>query len=391
MERGLTGTYRDSIAGDQTCRAFVPAPLPPKPPLTIDAALQERLDQAHLALGRLDSISTMLPSTDIFLYSYVRKEAVMSSRIEGTQSSLGDLMAYEMEAAPGVPMDDVREVSCYVTALQHGLDRLCEGLPISRRLILEVHSRLLEHGRGIEKAPGEFRRAQNWIGGTTPDRARFVPPPPQVVADCWSDLERFINDVPERTPPLIKAALAHVQFETIHPFLDGNGRLGRMLIPLILHESGVLHDPLLYLSLYFKDFRDEYYERLQAVRLTGDWEGWLGFFADAVTATAGQAVSTAQRLTRLTESDTRRIQALGRISGSALQVLNALARQPVMNIRSILKVTGLYPNTIAKALESLELQLGLVREITGQQRNRVWVYEQYLAILNEEIAGGSAQ
>ena len=240
----------------------MPAPLPPAPPLALDDKLQQRLSEALVALGRLDAISTLLPSAPLFLYSYIRKEAVMSSQIEGTQSSLSDLMIYEMEGIPGVPMDDVQEVSCYVRALNLGIQRIREGHPITIRLVRELHQALMTHGRGVHRAPGEFRQNQVWIGGHRADEATFVPPPANQIADCWADFERFINDEPAATSPVIKAALAHVQFETIHPFMDGNGRLGRLLIPLILVQAGILKEPLLYLSVFFKHHRQVYYEHL---------------------------------------------------------------------------------------------------------------------------------
>ncbi len=341
MERGLTGHYVDSIAGGVRCQAFIPDSLPPRPPLALGGKLQGRINQAMLALGRLDTISTLLPDASLFLYSYVRKEAVMSSQIEGTQSSLSDLMLYEMEGMPGVPMDDAQEVSCYVNALTLGVQRVREGLPIGHRLVMEMHTALMTSGRGIDRGPGEFRSNQVWLGGHRPDEAVFVPAPPQHLAECWSALERFINDVPEATDPLIKAALTHVQFETIHPFMDGNGRLGRLLIPLILVEAGILSEPLLYLSVFFKKYRQIYYERLQQVRITGDWEAWLLFFVDAVADTATQAVATARRLNQLREQDKERLAELGRQSGSAGLLLDALFQQPIANINHLCERTGL--------------------------------------------------
>lgn len=383
MERGITGNYETSVAAGENCRAFVPTPLPPGPPLVIDASLQERLDEAHLALGRLDSITVLLPETSVFLYSYVRKEAVMSSQIEGTQSSLSDLMLYEAEGAPGVPLDDVREVSCYVAALEHGLSRLKGGLPLCVRLMNEMHAKLMTHGRGVGKAPGELRRTQNWIGGASPSRASFVPPPPQRVGDCLSDLEKFLNDQPIRHSALIKAALSHVQFETIHPYLDGNGRLGRLMIPLILVHEGVLREPLLYLSLYFKTYRSNYYEMLQRVREHGDWEEWLWFFATAVRYSATQAVNTAKALNALGEADRERIRSLGRVAPSALQVHQAMFGRPVTTIPAIGAVTGQSPHTVNKMLDAM-IELGLVREVTGMKRNRIYEYTAYLELLNRE-------
>lgn len=385
MHRGVTGDYVPAIAGGRACQAFIPAPLPPQPPLLLDSKLLRRINQAMLALGRLDALSTLLPDADLFLYSYVRKEAVMSSQIEGTQSSLSDLMLFEMEGIPGVPMDDVQEVSCYVNALSLGVQRIREGQPIAFRLLTELHRALMTSGRGINKSPGEFRRNQVWIGGHRADEAEFVPTPANELANCWADLERFINDVPEPTDPLIKAALAHVQFETIHPFMDGNGRLGRLLIPLILVASGVLSQPLLYLSVFFKKHRQVYYDRLQQVRLTGDWEGWLLFFADAVAETAQQAVATAQHLDVMRTEHQALLSELGRIAPSARQVLDALFEHPVANISTLVQRTGLTPATVGKMMETLAgPKLNLVKEMTGQKRNRVYAYSAYIDILNQE-------
>jgi len=385
MERGLTGSYTPAIAGGVKCQAFIPNPLPPAPPLAIDNTLQQRLSDAQVALGRLDAISALLPAADLFLYSYIRKEAVMSSQIEGTQSSLNDLMLYEMEGVPGVPMDDVQEVSCYVSALTLGVQRIREGHPITIRLVRELHQALMTHGRGADKSPGDFRQNQVWLGAHRPDEAVFVPPPANRIAECWTEFERFINDLPETTEPVIKAALAHVQFETIHPFMDGNGRLGRLLIPLILVQANILKEPLLYLSVFFKKHRQTYYDRLQQVRLTGDWESWVRFFADAVAATANQAVQTAQQLNELLQRDKARLLQLGRLAGSATQILEALFRNPVINITTLRQHTGITPATIGKALDAMEQQLGMVREVTGQKRNRIYGYTEYITILNQEL------
>ena len=384
MNRGLTGHYTPGIAGGIACNAFVPVPLPPNPPLEMNNKLQGRINQAMLALGRLDAISTLLPDAHLFLYSYVRKEAVMSSQIEGTQSSLSDLMLYEMGGVPGVPMDDVQEVSCYVSALNLGIQRIREDQPITFRLITELHQALITSGRGINRSPGEFRQSQVWIGGYRPDEATFVPPPANEIADCWAELERFINDIPEVTDPLIKAALTHVQFETIHPFMDGNGRIGRLIIPLILVEAKVLHEPLLYLSVFFKKHRQIYYERLNQVRLTGDWEAWLLFFVDAVAETANQAVDTAQQLNALRQKDKTRLIELGRLSGSANQILDALFEHPIASINKLIELTGLTAATVGKSLDALEQQLGIVKEITGQKRNRAFAYTAYIEILNQD-------
>ncbi len=385
MERGITGQYTASIAGGVNCQAFIPDPLPPQPPLQLDNRLQSRINLAMLALGRLDAISVLLPDARLFLYSYVRKEAVMSSRIEGTQSSLSDLMLYEMDGVPGVPMHDVQEVSCYVSALELGVRRIREGQPIAFRLLTELHHALMTSGRGINKGPGEFRQNQVWIGGHRADEAIFVPAPANELANCWAELERFLNDVPEATDPLIKAALAHVQFETIHPFMDGNGRLGRLLIPLILVAANVLNEPLLYLSVFFKKHRQIYYDRLQQVRISGDWESWLLFFVDAVAETANQAVNTAQQLKQLRQVDRDRLSSLGRMAPSAQQVLDVLFEYPIANINTLVKHGNISAATAGKVMDKLaQPELALVRELTGQKRNRVFAYSAYIEILNQE-------
>ncbi len=382
MDRGLTGEYVPSIAGGKPCKAFVPASLPPTPPLTLSESLQRKINLAMLELGRLDSICTLLPDKSLFLYSYVRKEAVMSSQIEGTQSSLNDLMIYEMAGQPGVPMDDAQEVSCYVNALNLGVKRVQDGEPITFRLITELHQVLMTSGRGVNRGPGEFRKNQVWIGGASPEYAVFIPPPATHIAEGLAGLEQFINDAQGPTDPLIKAALTHVQFETIHPFIDGNGRLGRLLIPLILVEAKVLNQPLLYLSVFFKKHRQTYYEYLQQVRATGNWEGWLEFFADAVATTAAEAVAVARQLNQLRIRDKESVMSLGRIASSANQVLDTMFETPVVNINKLVESTGLSPVTIGKALDALEGQLGIVKELTGKKRNRIYAYTEYIDILN---------
>lgn len=382
MNRELQGQYITISTVGEKARAFVPAPLPPAPPIEWSAELREKFDQALLALGRLDSVSVLLPDTSLFLYMYVRKEAVLSSMIEGTQSSLSDLLLFEFEHQPGVPLDDVQEVSNYVAALNHGLNRLNENFPLSLRLLKEIHSVLLSKGRGKECDPREFRRSQNWIGGSRPGTAAYVPPPPEFVQECMGKLELFLHDQPERTSVLIKAALAHVQFETIHPFLDGNGRLGRLLITLLLCFEKVLKEPMLYLSLYFKIHRQRYYELLNKVRLTGDWEAWLDFFADAVIHTATQAVETAQRLMTLSAEDGQRINGLKRVSGSVHLVHKAMLERPMASPNWIQEKTRLSPATVNGCLRELE-QLGIVKEVTGRKRNRLYSYIEYIRIMNE--------
>ena len=382
MKRELQGHYITISTVGEKARAFVPAPLPPKPAIEWTPELRSKFDQAWLSIGRLDSISTFLPDISLFLYMYVRKEAVLSSMIEGTRSSLSDLLLFELDIEPGVPMDDVREVSNYVAALDYGLKRLAEGFPLSLRLIREMHGVLLSRGRGSDQAPGEFRRTQNWIGGTRPGNAAFVPPPAVQVLECMGKLELFLHDQPELTPTLLKAALAHVQFETIHPFLDGNGRLGRLLITLLLCERKVLREPMLYLSLYFKTHRRYYYELLNSVRLTGDWEAWLDFFAEAVIVTAGQAVDSARQLIDLANEDRDRISRLGRAAASTLRVHRALMERPITTSGWLVKKTGITPATVNKCLGHLE-RLGVVRELTLRKRNRLFSYVRYVEIMNQ--------
>ncbi|MFU8857804.1 MAG: Fic family protein [Deferrisomatales bacterium] len=381
MKRELQGRYVTISTVGEKALAFVPAPLPPHPPIDWTPELRSKFDQALLALGRLDGVLTLLPDTSLFLYMYVRKEAVLSSMIEGTQSSLSDLLLFELDQEPGVPLDDVREVSNYVAALDHGLRLLEGGLPLSLRLFREVHGVLLTKGRGSGQTPGEFRRSQNWIGGTRPGNAAFVPPPAEEVLECMSKLELFLHDQPEPTPVLLKAALAHVQFETIHPFLDGNGRVGRLLIALLLHQQRVLREPMLYLSLFFKTHRQHYYELLNNVRITGDWEAWLDFFAEAVIVTATQAVEAAQQLLDLSNQDRDKISGLGRAAASTLQVHRALMEHPIATSGSLVEKTGITPATVNKALGHLE-QLGIVKELTARKRNRLFSYAAYIEIMS---------
>ena len=366
----------------EKCQAFIPDALPPKPALLIDGNLRELLDQTLLALGRLDSTTMLLPDTDIFLYMYIRKEAVLSSQIEGTQSSLSELLLFEIGGKPDVPIGDVQEVSNYVAALNYGLSLMRKGLPISLRLIREMHKVLLSKGRGSDKMPGEFRTSQNWIGGTRPGNASHVPPPPEKLLECMGDLEKFLNNVPEKTPTLIKAALAHVQFETIHPFLDGNGRIGRLLITILLCSEVILREPLLYLSLYFKIHRNTYYDLLQQVRIDGDWESWIEFFLTAMKETSEKAASTASILIKLAEEDRKQIQNVGRSAGSVLRVHQALLKRPIISIPKVCEITGLWATSATTAIKHLE-KIGIIKEITGGKRNRLYKYLKYIDILNE--------
>jgi Fic family protein len=380
------GSFVRSSVGGETYFAFHPNPLPPKPALAVDHQMQELLDTAAVALGRLDGVTLLLPNPDQFIYSYIRKEAVLSSQIEGTQSSLSDLLLFEHDVTPGVPTEDVRETANYIGAMNHGLMRMKEDdFPLSLRLIREVHARLLEGGRGAKRAPGEFRKTQNWIGGTRPGNARYVPPPAQKVMPSMGLLEKFLHDDPVPTPILLKAALAHAQFETIHPFLDGNGRVGRLLVTLLLcaDEPGVLERPLLYLSLYLKQNRDEYYRHLQRVRTHGAWEEWVTFFLEGVIEVSRSATETTQRIVRLIELDRRRVLSeLGRAAPSASRLYDLGVNRIVFTIPEAARQLGLSEVTIGKAASHLE-RLGIMREVTGRPRNKLFIYGDYLDILQE--------
>ncbi len=381
MRRASTGTLEATVGGGETARAFVPHPLPPEPAVDL-GDLRRPLEAAAIALGRLDTVTELLPDPTAFVYGYVRKEAVLSAQIEGTQSSLADLMLHEAGSAPEAARPDALETSNVVAALDHGMDRLRGGFPLSNRLMREMHARLLASGRGRNMHPGAFRQSQNWIGGSRPGNAAFVPPPPHRVEDCMGDLERFLHATDDELPVLVKAGLAHVQFETIHPFLDGNGRLGRLLITLMLHDAGLLREPILYLSLYFKRQRSDYYRLLNDTRRTGDWEAWLRFFLEGVRSVAEAAVATARSVRETIESDRARIGSLGRRAGSALRVHQALLDPPAGNIGGLARRTGLSAPTVAAALRDLK-ELAMVREVTGRRRGRMFLYERVLDVLRE--------
>jgi Fic family protein len=374
------GRYVEAVTGDEVVRAFVPPPLPPIPPIEI-APLLERLGEADRALGRLDGVSRLLPNKELFLYMYVRKEAVLSSQIEGTVSTLDDLLQFESEPKATTPFKDVQEVSNYVAAMMHGLKRMAE-LPISLRLIREMHAILLRSGRGVDKNPGEFRRTQNWLGGTRPGNAMFVPPPPNEMMACLDNFEKFLHDETTKLPPLIRAGLLHVQFETIHPFSDGNGRAGRLLITLDLCARGILHQPLLYLSHHFKSRQQDYYRLIQEVRDRGAWEAWLEFFLDGVTTTANEAFENANTIAELLDNDRAKIASVARAAPSTIQVYNLLPKTPFITTSSAAQRTGLTPPTINSAISQLQ-SLGILKEITGKQRDRVYAYENYLDILRD--------
>lgn len=378
------GTMVQQRSGSQGYRAFIPAALPPDPPVSFDMELSRLHEAAVQALGQLEGMSAGL-APDRLLYMYVRKEAVLSSSIEGTQSTLADLLQYENQAVPGTPIDDVQEVSRYVAALQHGIALIrSDHLPLSLRLIREVHRVLMAQGRGSQQTPGEFRRSQNWLGGSAPWNAQFVPPPPHEMMHALDNFERFLHDQYGYTPPVIKAGLAHAQFETIHPFLDGNGRVGRLLINLLFVVDGVLSQPFFYLSLYLRQNRAEYYDALQRVRLDGDWEGWLRFYLIGVELVAREAAKTAVALRDLFDSDQQRVAVLGRAAGSALQVFELLRDRTALNVPRAAQQLGLTWPTVNSAMKRLEA-LGIAREMTGRARDRVYVYDRQLRILNDGL------
>src|SRR6202171_682765 len=370
------GRYVVKTYEKETVRAFVPPPLPPDPPLRLDG-LQQLLEQANQAVGRLDGLASVLPDLSLFIYAYVRKEAVLSSQIEGTQSSLSDLLLFENQESPGAPIEDVKEVSNYVAALYYGLKRMRGGFPLSLRLIREIHAVLLSHGRGSDKEPGEFRRSQNWIGGTRPGNAAFVPPPPHLVMECMGQLEKFLHQEKPALPLLIRAGLAHVQFESIHPFLDGNGRLGRLLITFLLCAGGALREPILYLSLFFKTHRQVYYDLLMGVRTTGNWEAWLEFFLAGVKETSDQAVNAARRIIALIDADRQKLEGLGRASASALRIHQYTQTHLILAIKSTAEKIGITFPTVAAAVGHMQ-RLGILRETTGRQRHRLVAYGAYL-------------
>lgn len=374
------GTYQNPPSG---YRAFIPAPLPPDPPIAMDDELQVLLSKADRALGRLDGSIQTLPNADLFVLMYVRKEAVLSSQIEGTQSSLNDLLRAEARIFDPDRPADVREVSNYVAAMNYGLERL-EELPVSTRLIREIHERLMRDARGANLQPGELRQSQNWIGpaGATLSNASFVPPPGHAVPEALSELERFVHSK-DTLPALIRIGLTHAQFETIHPFLDGNGRVGRLLITFLLCEQEILQSPVLYLSHYLKAHRAEYYERLQKIRTEGDWEAWLKFFLRGVTAVSGEATETARAILWLRETDSRKIiDNLGRVAGNGLRVHAELFRFPLISVKAVSELVGVSFPAANRLMERL-VELGILGEVTGNARNRVFAYTSYVRLFSE--------
>lgn len=375
----VTGRYeRTTVAGEQVA-AFVPLPLPPaEPALVVDAARLDRLRNAEQALARLELAGEMVPSLDWFIYAFVRKEAVLSSQIEGTQATLVDLLTFEAEASVA-PNADVEEVCNYLDALAHARGQLndAQGLPLSLRLLNDTHRRLMRGVRGADKMPGEVRRSQNWIGGTRPGNAIFVPPPPHLLGDVLASFEAYLHDADRTLSPLVRAGLLHVQFETIHPYLDGNGRMGRLLVTLLLEQWRLLTKPLLYLSLYFKRHRDEYYSRLSAVRLNGDWEGWTDFFLDGVTTIANEGVASAQDLFALATADRTRVLQHSATSVAAARLFELLPRHPLVSIAAVVRLLETSKPTATRAIETLAAA-GVLIETTGKKRDRWFSYDAYL-------------
>ena len=379
MQRKQHGKLlKSSLVGSELYNVYMPVSLPPVPAVNI-AEITERLEKANLAIGELNGVVEVVPDPAVINYMYVRKEAVLSSRIEGTQSTLDDLLRYEAGTVPSVPVDDVNEVSSYVAALNHGLKRMHGGFPLSLRLIREIHKILLTNSRGQHKTPGEFRRSQNWIGGTRPGNAHFVPAPPDKVKELMSDLEKFMH-AKDKIPALVKAALIHQQFETIHPFLDGNGRAGRLLITLFLCDKGFLHSPFLYLSLFFKQHRDLYYERLSEPRKNGDWEKWLNFFLEGAALTAKDAKKTLAAIRKLFAADDKKIAKLGRARGSAEQVFALFKQKPLLAIAEITRRTGLSKPTAISSVERL-IDLGIIKNVSEKKWGQIYSYSGYAKLL----------
>lgn len=371
------GIYINQNISGESYKTYVPPKLPPDPPIDL-LRLYPHLEKATSALAALNATCKSIPNTSLFIYMYVRKEALFSNQIEGTQSSFSDLMLFEHNQKPTVSIEDVEEVSNYVMAITHGIARLKENFPLSLRLLREIHKILLSGSRGSGKLPGEFRCSQNWVGGTRPGNALYVPPPIEHLSQCLSDLENFLHD--ENLPVLIKAGIAHVQFETIHPFLDGNGRLGRLLITLLLCHGGILSEPILYLSLYLKQNRHVYYELLQEVRVHGTWETWLEFFLDGVYESASSAIQTAHLINELFLEDFAQISSLGRVKFPCQNILEYMKLLPQVTVHKIVKELGMTAPTARHALE-LMVGMKILEEITGKKRDRIYVYRKYLDLL----------
>ncbi|MGE0281098.1 MAG: Fic family protein [Rhizobiaceae bacterium] len=380
MPERVTGSYARSIVAGDAVEAFVPFDLPPsRPALVISDQLADRLRTAEQALLRLDLAGEMVPSLDWFIYAFVRKEAVITSQIEGTQASLVDLLAFE--AGEEAPSPDLEEVTNYLKALTYARDQMgsARGLPLSIRLLNEAHKRLMTGVRGANRQPGAIRTSQNWIGGSRPGNAVYVPPPPEKLPELLSAFEKYVH-VDDPTPALIRVGLLHVQFETIHPYLDGNGRIGRLLIGLLLEHWGLLKAPLLYISLFFKRHRAEYYRRLNAVRLEGDWEGWIDFFLDGVATIADEAIESARTLFTLVNGDRAGLLESGGASISAIRLFEALPRHPIVTVASSMKLINITKPTAIKAIETLT-EAGILAETTGRKRDRSFAYAAYMTNL----------
>jgi len=379
MRRKQFGEYvKSSLVASEQYKTYIPNILPPKPKIDL-VEISQWLEKANIAVGELNGIVQAVPDPFIINYMYIRKEAVLSSQIEGTQSTLDDLMRHESGAAAGVPVDDVTEVSSYVAAMNHGIKRIQKGFPLSVRLIREIHKVLLTNSRGQHKTPGEIRRSQNWIGGTRPGNAHFVPPPPDKVSDLLSDLEKYIHS-DDQLPVLVKAALIHQQFETIHPFLDGNGRVGRLLITLFLCVQGFLRSPFLYLSLFFKKHRSHYYEMLTEPRINGDWEKWINFFLEGVALTAADAKKTLVKINKLFSADDKKIAGLGRARNSAEQVFAAFKQKPLLTIAEITQQTKLSKPTAINSVNHL-IDLGIISNKSQKKWGQIYLYDGYGELL----------
>lgn len=379
-----TGHYVVTTTAGEKVKAFVPDSLPPKPSLKLDAKISDALDRATLELGRLDVAANIVPNTDWFIYGFVRKEAVVTSQIEGYEPTLSDLFSWEAKSDRQEPGLDLKEVCNYLDALEYARAELANprGLPISLRLLKQTHKRLMQGVRGAAKQPGHFRTSQNWIGGARPGNAAFVPPPPDKLTDCLDSLEKYIhkgNDLPQ----LVRIGLVHVQFETIHPFLDGNGRLGRLLIALLLEQWRLLSSPLLYISVYFKRNREEYYDRLASIRKDGDWEGWTLFFLEGVASMGREATVTAEELFKLLERDRLTLLGATNSSVSGLRLLDQLASHPYVTLSRAVQVLGTSKPTATKAM-SLLAENGILREMDTEKRPRTFVYQEYIDLLKED-------
>ena len=383
MQRKQHGRLeKSSLVSEEPYLAYIPDALPPVPPIDM-TEIAIWLEKANIAVGELNGVIETVPNPAVITYMYIRKEAVLSSQIEGTQSTLDDLLRYESNGIAGVPVDDVEEVSSYVAALNHGLKRIEGGFPLSLRLIREIHEILLANTRGQHKAPGEFRRSQNWIGGTRPGNARFVPPPPDKLQECLSKLEKFMHNR-DKIPMLVKAALIHHQFETIHPFLDGNGRTGRLLITLYLCAMGFLRSPFLYLSLFFRKNRDLYYEKLSEVRKTGDWESWLNFFLEGVAETAAGEKNNLKDIQKLFSRDEQKISTMGRAGSSAGKVLAVFRQKPLLTVSGIVEKIKLSKPTVISSVNRL-ISLGIIENISEKNWGRIYAYSGYVKLLNSDI------